>query len=182
MSIRAIGAWLFAALAFCLMPGRPALLAADSEDELKSAAVWLFVQYAHLEPAADGSITVGIVGRASLRQALVRTLRDKSAGGHPIRVIEAKSNFRGCQILYLATDRTEEIRRALEEAPAMGVLTIGESDRFLDEGGAVNLFIVDGHISFETSLHALERCGVTISANLLKFGQIRNPGKGPVAK
>jgi hypothetical protein len=164
------------------MAGRPATLAGDSEDELKSAAVWLFVQYSNLQPGVDGAITVGVLGRSAFGQALRRTLEGKSTGGHPVRVVDAKSDMRCCQIVYLATGKNEEIRRALQSSQPLGVLTIGESDHFLDSGGAVNLFIADGHISFETSLDALDRCGVTISSNLLKFGQIHGRGKGSAAK
>jgi len=164
------------------MAGRPAALAGDSEDELKSAAVWLFVQYSNLQPGVDGAITVGVLGRSAFGQALRRTLEGKSTGGHPVRVVDAKSDMRCCQIVYLATGKNEEIRRALQSSQPLGVLTIGESDHFLDSGGAVNLFIADGHISFETSLDALDRCGVTISSNLLKFGQIHGRGKGSAAK
>jgi hypothetical protein len=182
VSFRIKTAWLLAALAFSPMPGRPAALAGDSEDELKSAAVWLFVQYSHLEPGVDGAITVGVLGRPAFGQALRRTLEGKSTGGHPVRVVDAKSDPGCCQIIYLATDKNEEIRHALQSAQPLRALTIGESDHFLDIGGAVNLFIADGHISFETSLEALDRCGVTISSNLLKFGQIHGRGKGSAPK
>jgi len=182
LSIRNTTAWLIAALVFSLMPGRPTALAADSEDELKSATVWLFVQYSHLEPGVDGAITVGVMGRSAFGQALRHTLEGKSTGGHPVRVVDAKSDLRCCQIVYLATGKSEEIRRALQGTQPLRALTIGESDHFLDFGGAVNLFIADGHISFETSLDALDRCGVTISSNLLKFGQIHGHAKGSWAK
>jgi hypothetical protein len=174
--------WLLAALAFSLMPGKSTASAGDSEDELKSATVWLFVQYSHLEPGADGAITVGVLGRTSFGQTLRRTLEGKSTGGHPVRVVDAKSDMGCCQIVYLATDKNEELRRALQGTQPLHALTIGESDHFLDIGGAVNLFIADGHITFETSLDALDRCGVTISSNLLKFGQIHGRGKGFSAK
>lgn len=170
-------AWLLAALGSALPAAPPPLQAADSEDELKAATVWLFVQYSHLTPGPDGAITVGILGRPSFAHVLRRTLEAKSAGGHPVRVVEAKTDC--CQIIYLATDKSAEIRRLLQDSQSQHVLTVGESDRFLDYGGAVNLFIADGRIRFETSLDALDRCGVSISSNLLKFGQIRNRAKGP---
>jgi hypothetical protein len=48
----------------------------------------------------------------------------------------------------------------------------------LDSGGAVNLLVIDGHMSFEVSLEALDRSGVSISSKLLRFGQIRSRKKG----
>jgi hypothetical protein len=109
-------------------------------------------------------------------------LEGKSASGHPVRVVDAKADMRCCQIVYLATGKSEEIRRVVQSTPPLRALTIGESDRFLDSGGAVNLFIADGHITFEASLDALDRSGVTVSSNLLKFGQVHGRGKGPAAK
>jgi hypothetical protein len=182
VSIRIKTTWLLGVLAFSLMPGKTAALAADSDDQLKSATVWLFVQYSNLEPGIDGAITVGVLGRAEFAQALRHTLEGKSASGHPVRVVDAKSDMRGCQIVYLATGKNEEIRRVVQSTPPLRALTIGESDHFLDIGGAVNLFIADGHITFEASLDALDRSGVTISSNLLKFGQVHGRGKGSAAK
>lgn len=182
MSTRKRCAWILAVLAFSWTSGRPALRAADSEDELKAATIWLFIQYSHQAPSADGAINVGVVGRASFGQALRRTLEGKSAGGHPVRVVDTKSDLNCCQVVYFATDKSEEIRHALQGAQPLRALTIGESDRFLEQGGAVNLFIADGHIAFETSLEALDRCGVSISSNLLKFGQIHNRPRGPAAR
>jgi hypothetical protein len=182
VGIRIKTAWLVGILAFSLAPGKAAVFAADSEDELKSATVWLFVQYSNLEPGADGVITVGVLGRTSFGQALRHTLEGKSTGGHPVRVVDAKADIRGCQIVYLATGKNEEIRRVVQSTPPLRALTIGESDNFLGIGGAVKLFIADGHISFEASLDALDRSGVTISSNLLKFGQVHGRGKGSAAK
>jgi len=173
---------LLAILALCLTPCRAVQNTADSEDELKSATVWLFVQYSKLAPGADGSITVGVLGRPSFIKVLRRNLDGRTTGGHAVKVVEAKPDLRCCQIVYLAMDKTEEIRHTLQNAQTLRALTIGESDRFLDFGGAVNLFIADGHIGFEASLEALDRCGLSVSSNLLKFGQIRNRGKGSGTK
>jgi hypothetical protein len=174
--------WLLVAVAFSAMPGRPAAVSADSEDQLKAATVWLFVQYSQLEPGLDGAITVGVLGRPSFGQALQRALGGKSVSGHPVRVVDVKSDLRFCQIVYLATEKSGEIRQTLQSSPPLRALTIGESDRFLDNGGAVNLSIADGHVTFEVSRDALNRCGVNVSSTLLKFGQIRDRKKEAVAK
>lgn len=173
---------LLAILALAAAHAAAVLPSVDSEDELKAATVWLFVQYSHLTPASDGSITVGVVGRPSFEQTLRHTLEGKFTAGHPVRVVEARNDFRTCQMVYLATDKAEDVHRVLTATQSLRILVIGESNRFLERGGAVNLFIADGHISFEASLDALERSGVSISSNLLKFGQIRDRGKGQIKR
>jgi hypothetical protein len=182
LHIRYHVAWLLALLSLLWIPAPPVLRAADSEDELKAATVWLFVQYSHLSPGPDGVVTVGVVGRSSFVQALRHTLAGKSLGIHQVRVVEPKADLRQCQAIYVATEKNEEVRRLLESSQGLHILMIGESDRFLEYGGAVSLFIADGHIAFETSLEALERTGLSISSSLLKFGQIRSRGKGSGAK
>jgi hypothetical protein len=94
------------------MPARPTALARDSEGAVKPAAVWLFVQHSHLEPGMDGAITVRVLGRSAFGHALPRTLEGKSTGGHPVREVDAKSDMRCCQTVYLATNKSEKIRRA----------------------------------------------------------------------
>lgn len=182
MEVRKAKVRMLLILAFCLFSAAPRLRPADSEDELKAAAVWLFVQYSQLTPGPDGAITVGVLGRPSFVQVLRRTLKDKSSGGRPVRLADIRTDLRYCQIVYLATDKADEIQRVLQVAQSVHTLTLGESDRFLEQGGAVNLFIADGHLGFEASLEALDRCGITISANLLKFGLIRNRVKGSNAR
>ena len=149
----------------------------EPEDELKSAIVLSFFRYSEWpHPAsADTSLTMGVLGRPSLAQVLRRALDGKIVNGRTIRVLEIKSVVgpHDCQVLYVAGDKSSEIKRALAEARSTRALTIGESDRFLDYGGAVNLLSINGHMSFEVNLQALGGTGIEISSKLLRYGQIR---------
>jgi hypothetical protein len=143
----------------------------DPEDDLKAAAVLSFVRNSQWPATSDGAISVGVVGRVAFERALTRILEGKSAGNRPIRVVEVKGgNEARCQLLYFATDNSSEIKSMVASTQA---LTIGETDRFLDYGGAIDLFIADGHIEFESDLAAVARSGVTISPSLMRLGQLR---------
>ena len=96
--------------------------------------------------------------------------------------LQAAPDPRCCQVVYFAGDRNTEIRQSLQSLATLPVLTLGESDRFLEYGGAINLFLADGHMAFEVSLESLDRAGVAISSTLLRFGQIRDLGKRRPAK
>ena len=158
---------LLAGLAFAVGADEP-------EDELKSATVLTFVRHSEwLQGAGTGPITIGVVGRPSMIRALHRTLDGKTANNRAIRIVEAKSSPDPCQVLYVASDNSTEVRQTLAALHASHVLTIGETDRFLEYGGAVNLLIVNGHMSFEVSLEALNRVGVNISSTLLRYGQVK---------
>ncbi len=173
------------AIAVCLAlvaltsSGSPA--SSDAEDVLKAAAVWGFLRYSEWPPTSNNDITVGVLGRSGFAQVLRQTLEGKTVQKRPVRVVDFRSDPHCCQLIYLATDRAADIKRALENEPPH-VLTIGEDDRFLDYGGTVKLFVDDGHIAFEASLDALAHCGIKINASLLRLGQIRERGRRKAAQ
>jgi hypothetical protein len=147
------------------------------EDELKSAIILSFLRYSEWpdRAAPDQPLTVGVLGRPGLVSVLRRTLEGKPVNNRTVRVLELKSlsDPHCCQVLYVATEKPAEIRPALASAHSSPLLTIGEVDRFLEYGGAVNLMVVDGHMAFEVDLKAVERTGVSISSKLLRYGQVR---------
>jgi hypothetical protein len=82
-----------------------------------------------------------------------------------------------CAVVYFAPDGNSAISGELVGAYASNALTISDAKAFLDLGGAVRLVLADGRMSFEFSLEALQRSGVTVSSKLLRFGQMR-PRRG----
>jgi hypothetical protein len=163
------------------MPG-----AADAEEELKCAAVLAFVQNATWteQPAPNAPLTVGVVGRLAFFRWLRTRVDGKAVNGHPIKVlaVTAPVDPHCCQVLYFATDKAGDIKPVLQSFASAPVMTIGETGGFLEEGGAVNLFLLDGHMSFEVSLGALGREGIEISSKLLRYGQVRDAAKARPAK
>jgi len=108
-------------------------------------------------------------------RTLHRMLDGKTANNRAILVIDVKTSaeLSSCQVLYVATRNQQEILHALAGLGGLHTLTIGESSRFLELGGAVNLVFLDDHMSFEVSLPVLDRIGVSISPTLLRYGQLR---------
>jgi hypothetical protein len=174
--------WLLTSVLVAVLLAGLSRAAGDPEDQLKAAVVLSFLRYGEWPqpPAAGAPILVGVLGRTSFSAVLRQTLESKSVNDHAIRVIDLKNAHEapGCQIVYFATDKSADIKAALQSSALVRALAIGESKDFLDWGGAVNLLVVDGHMGFEVSLEALERSGVNISSKLLRFGQIRSRKKG----
>jgi len=169
-------------LAMAALAGSCAQAADQPEDELKAAVVLSFLRYTEWNqtlPAA-APLTVGVLGHPAFAEVLRRSLDGKPVNAHPVQVVELKSAVEqhSCQVIYFTTDKSLDIKAALQTPTLARVLTIGETRDFLDWGGAVNLFVLDGRMAFEVSLDALEHSGLNISSRLLRFGQIRNRKKG----
>jgi hypothetical protein len=153
------------------------ILTGEPEDELKTATILTFIRNAEWPESGASSrpVTIGVLGRTAQIKTLSRLLEGKSVNNRPIRVLEMKAapEAQTFDVLYVAAGNTAEIKQALASARAGHVLTIGGGERFLEYGGAVSLTIVDGHMSFEVSIKALDHAGVTISAKLLRYGQLK---------
>jgi hypothetical protein len=171
-----------AALAALVALCRAPLSATEPEDELKAAIVLNFLRYSEWPERVptDAPLTVRVAGRQSLAEVFRRSLDGKSVNGRTVRVTDsaATPDPRCCSVIYVAAAKSAEVKQALAAPHPAHALTIGESDRFLEEGGAVNLLLVDGRMSFEVSLEALDRARVAISSKLLRCGQIRDDRKG----
>jgi hypothetical protein len=152
------------------------LPATEPEDELRAATVLAFLRNAEWStPPTGTTLTVGVAGRASMVQALQRSLDGKTAHNRTVRVlgIRRPSECQECQAVYLAIESRSEVKQLLAGIHSAGLLSIGESEHFLDSGGAVQLVIQDGHIGFEVSHEVLVRSAVSISSKLLRYGRVR---------
>ncbi len=51
------------------------------------------------------------------------------------------------------------------------ILTVGESDAFLDKGGIINFVLEQGKVRFEINDRAAEEAGLKISSKLLRLAK-----------
>ena len=153
---------------------------ASPEQELKAALVLGIARFGEWPPSlpASAPIRMGVVGRADFVPVLERMVAGRQgAGGRRLEVKPVKSQKEGedCQILYFADVPAKDAKAFLDAARDAPVITVGDSERFLEAGGAIHLYFEeDGRIAFEIRLDNFGR-GVTISAKLLKLGHLVGP-------
>jgi hypothetical protein len=125
----------------------------------------------------DSPLTICVVGGNPFGAALDDTLRNQTAGGHPLqaRVIEGGAAGRDCHMLFVPRGR-EPAALPLLQASRRGAVTVGESDRFLDQGGAIRFFTDGGRIHFDINPTSADKQGVKFSSQLLRLA--RRPGPG----
>ncbi len=83
-----------------------------------------------------------------------------------------------CQILLLTNTRSEQQLALLDATAGQPVLTIGDSDQFIDRGGIIGLEIEKNRIQFAINIAASENAGLGISAQLLQLAKIMNSRNG----
>lgn len=166
---------------------------ATKEYEVKAAFIYNFMNFIEWPQKKDSDsneiMVIGIPDSNVLDQALeiikskkikgrsiiIRQLTglEKPEGGDEkenlnwLKKIEA---IRNCHVLFFSRHlKKETIENILNEIYKSGVLTIGESENFLENGGIVNFTIKDKKIRFEINLVAATDNGLKIRSKLLKL-------------
>lgn len=74
-----------------------------------------------------------------------------------------------CQVVIFSGQSKSILREALPSLHDKGVLTIGESKGFLDEGGIIKFTIVNDTVQFKISLRSAKKARLGISSKLLRL-------------
>jgi len=146
------------------------------EYQVKAAFLYNFVKFVEwpVEAFNDSSapVVIGVVGDDPFGSKIDQMINGKIANGRPL-VLKRFPNLKAltfCHIVFICSSEKNNLRQALAAAGA-GVLTVGETERFIQMGGIINFTIVDSKVRLEINQVAAERAGLKISAKLLNLGR-----------
>jgi hypothetical protein len=162
-----------AALAAVLMAApvraQPAL-----EYDVKAAFLLNFARFIEWPdaafPDARAPINVCVFGTSPFGDALGKVFQGESVGNRPLEVrrVDNAREAAPCHLIFVPAAAEARAGALLRETDSRAV-TVGESQRFLALGGAVNLVLDGGRVRFNVNLQPVERRGVRISARLLQL-------------
>jgi len=104
---------------------------------------------------------------------LDRMVTGKQIGSRTIRVRHLKrgADVRSCQLLFIADGNAKETAALLQQLGNAPLVTVGDSDNFVQRGGMIGFCMDDNKVRFEINLHAAERAQVAISSRLLALAK-----------
>ena len=150
---------------------------ASSEYQVKAAFLFHFAQFVDWPPEAfedaASPLTYCTAGEDPFHGALEASLNGKMIGTRPVRVIHFRQvqEIQGCQIVFLGTLDKKPISAMLANLRTSPVLTVGESESFVQGGGMIGFFLEDNKVRFDINLDAAERAKLKISARLLALAK-----------
>ena len=172
-------------LVFLSVLGRPALAqdAQFSEADLKAAFLFNFTKFIEWPPEAfpreDSAVNVGVYGDEEFTTTLRTLLADKKAHGRAftVRRLTNPADAKTCQILFFRESETRKMGTAYDSIKKLPILTVGESEDFLNQGGMFSLFFDDKQLRFEVNPATAENAKLTVSSKLLRLAKkIRKGG------
>jgi hypothetical protein len=164
-------AWCFlACAALLLFPNRAAADAAP-EYEVKAAFLLNFAKFVDWPPGSFASsnspIAICIVGKDPFGRGIDELVQGEVVNGRPVTVrrIAQAPAAQTCQIVFtqLSGKDTSGILNSL----GPGVLTVGEGDNFIRDGGIIAFLIENRHVRFDIDRKAAEAAELKLSSKML---------------
>ena len=180
--LAAVLPWLAAAAA--PLRGAPPPPPHPLEYEVKAAFLFNFAKFVEWPPESFNdrdSLAICIFGEDPFGGSLESTVAGEKIGGRQLRVrqVERPGELRSCQIAFIGRSERERVPEVLAALRGANVLTVGEPDRFAEQGGMVRFFLEANRVRFEINLDAVERTRLQVSSKLLRVARVVRPeGRG----
>jgi uncharacterized protein DUF4154 len=167
-------------LAAALLAAPAAWAEVAAEYDVKAAFLFNFAKFVDWPPSAftDGrsSLKLCVLGEDPFGRSL--EVGGEEVGGRKLTVLRAGrlSDPAGCHVLFVSRSerkRLSEILPAVRDDP---VLTVGDAEGFLEQGGIINFVLEGSKVRFEINQEAADRAGLKISAKLMRLASRVLPG------
>ena len=141
-----------------------------TESQIKAAFLLNFTKFIEWpagEASAPGTpFPICLAGEDPFGGFLDQLVEGENVNGRKIAVRHLHGEPQGtCGILYVS--RQEKNVPELLAAAGPGVLTVGEGDSFLDEGGMIAFVLEDRRVRFNIDKSAAQKAGLKLSSRLL---------------
>ena len=152
----------------------PAAQEVPLEYRIKAAYLYNFVKYVEWPGPVPDSIVICVAGQNPFGTVLEDMIRNERVRGIPLRSVVIPGPIDECHVVF--TPRTSRVPVYLKAATGTPTLTVGETDNFIELGGMINFFLVEGKIvRFEINRAAAERVNLRISTRLLQLARLAEP-------
>jgi hypothetical protein len=153
----------------------PATAEASREYAIKAVFLYNFAHYVQW-PAAEpvSEFTIGILGHDPFGAALDEIAATKQIDGRRIviRRLASMADYAPCQILFLSSSASEELKReAIERVRGQPVLVVAEEAALFGHGVTINFFLEENKVRFEIDAEAARRGQLKISSRLLSLSK-----------
>lgn len=133
-----------------------------------------FVQWpASAEGSGSHDLQLCVEGEALLAFALSREFRAVSLDHRKVEVrsLRNERELTACTVLVIGRLDPKKVARILTAATGTQLMTFGQTDGFLEAGGAVQITQKQGALQFAVNLKATNRARVKLDARLLEMAK-----------
>ncbi|HEX7184168.1 MAG TPA: YfiR family protein [Thermoanaerobaculia bacterium] len=172
---------LAAALLLAVLAGSASAQGGAGEYEVKAAFLYNFAKFVEWPGSTFESPTDPLVlcvfGDDPFGESLDAVVQGETVGGRRLVVHRTRetAQLRGCHVVFLSQRTRERYPQVLDSLRGTSVLTVGEGEGFLTQGGMIRFVLDQNRVRFEINLDAAERNRLKLSSQLLRLARAVNP-------
>jgi hypothetical protein len=153
----------------------------SSEYEVKAAFLYNFARFvdwpSQAFPGEENSPFTLCLAGDPFEGALDKILQGETLDRRPLTVrrMSADNDIHGCHILYVGPSEARRVPEILNNLGNAPILTVGETDDFIDNGGIVRFVKTGSRIHFQINPDAAQSASLKVSSRLLHLADIVRP-------
>lgn len=149
-----------------------------SEYQVKAAFLINFPKYvdwpAEAFAGTNSPVVLAVPGDTKVAEEIQKVIAGRTVNGREIVLKRLASGEESgvCHILFISAAEQQRSADVFAKLKDASVLTVGESDGFLESGGIINLVRRDQKIALEVNLTAAGNARIKISSKLLSVASV----------
>jgi hypothetical protein len=149
-----------------------------SEYQVKAAYLFNFLKFVEWPDDAFADslapIVIGVVGEDPFGSALPQVTIGKTVQGRDlvIRKYHSGEDVRGAHILFISPSEKKRLPMILSSLHGSSVLTVADTDGFLDAGGMIQFLNENDRVRFAINVDATSRARLKMSSKLLSLAKV----------
>jgi uncharacterized protein DUF4154 len=171
-----------AILIIALLP-RPVLAQSQPEPRgeyaLKAVFLYNFCRFIEWPKSAFASpnepIVIGIVGEDPFGALLMEAVQGEMSRGRPIQIehYNKTDNIGRCHLLFVSHSEANHTEKIVAAVSGKSVVTVGETDAFLDRGGMIALTAEKNRVRLHINPSLLRAASLDVSSKLLRVAELK---------
>ena len=159
------------------LPNAHAQSLSQREYEIKAAFLYNFIKFidwpAQALPESSDTMTICVLGEDPFGEA-IESIKDKPAKGKrlSVRRIQGVKELTACHVLFVGSSEEKRLPQVMQSVQGLSVLTVGEMDEFVRQGGIINFVIEKNKVRFQINVDNASRAGLKLSSQLLSLAKV----------
>jgi hypothetical protein len=155
----------------------------SKEYQIKAVFLFNFAQFvswpADSFTSQDEPFCIGVLGDDPFGAFLDETVRGENIDGHPLVVqrYARVEDVKDCRILFISESEKKDIKNILGLLKDKRILTVGDLEGFVQNGGIIRFFTKANKIHLRINLAAATKSNLTISSKVLRLSDVVDLGK-----
>ncbi len=146
------------------------------EYEIKAVFLYNFILFSKWSDSEtkNKNITIGVLGDDVFKDAFTgiegKLIKDKKKHLKIKRFgkYTGNENLRECDLLFISRNEDNNQKKIIESLKAAPVLTVSDTDNFLDQGGMINFVKTGNKIRWKMNDEAIKDSGIRISSQIYR--------------